>query len=356
MRNIPRLRLVFIYRDRGTVKLIGFLLTTMLLAFSVSHAQEESVTSPNSLFTFTEQADSAHIDFSITEWQTDSQSFRFSYHQELSKSIFQFFLATNEFRIIERPGLCAFVFSEMQAREFAAVNCPISISPNKRYVVYPIEEQICGESCSHLLALGDLETDAYATIRKGADSGNYVRWSEDSSAFLIMDYGQVGGIGGIWYGTVPMNVSQPTDLQPTLLANFGIGDIGFVDISPDGQQVLIRGDGKTLKGLTLWDKRFASSNQQFAGYADGVFMLENQLIAGASFVPGDNQYLLVVVDQGIVLYDLYAKKEADLINTDVNAQWAYWIYFSPDISYALAYGNWDGGNERNQLVLFRIER
>lgn len=336
------------------MKYIYTVLTMIILSFSISGAQDEYAAPEGALFNFTNTTYSNHIIFPEADWQADSQSFRFLYQQESSSLLFQYFISSKELRIIDHPWVCAFFFSDEQREIFRAVGCPHSISPNGRYAIYPTEEQICGEACSNVLALGDLEAGSYIPIRKAPDAVNFVRWSEESTAFLVLDYGQTGGLGGIWYASVPPSFSDLSDLHPTLLANFAHGDIGYVDISPDGKQVLVRGNGKTNNGFTLWDVNFLSSSQQFAAWADGQPHIENELIAGASFLPDDPHRLLVVINEGLVLYDLETK-QTKLINPSINTQWADWTYFSPNAHYALVYDYFPDGKEGQQISVFPVE-
>lgn len=336
------------------LKLVGLVLGFIVLTCNLGYMQAEVPSQPDALFTFTSQTNTARIDFPVTQWQADSQSFHFLYTSQTFFSTFRYSLPTNQLQMVEVIGECGFLFSDDQIEEFAAANCPISRSPNGRYVVYPLQELVCGEACSHLLALGDLQTGEYTSIRKAPDSRNFVRWSRDSSAFLIIDYGQVGGLGGIYHVRIPTDGFPQNEILPTLLENFGIGDVAFVDMSPDGQQVLIRGDGSTNYGLTLWDARLPSTHQQFAAWADGEVIFDGVMVAGASFIPDHPHHLLVVVEQGIVLYDLETA-ELELVDDSVNAHWVDWTYFSPDARYALAYDNWHGGVESDQLSLFRVE-
>ncbi len=319
----------------------------------ISHAQDEPSPIEHALFTMTIGSSYPNFIFPVAEWRQDSLSFQVPYYYESVSSLLQYFIPSGEIRITDGRGICKFDFSDEQITIFEGLDCAISVSPDGRYVIYPLQEQICGESCSNLLAVGNLEAGTYATIRKAPDSGNFVRWSEDSSAFLIMDYGQVGGIGGIWYIKMPENGTLESALEPILLENFSVGDIGFVDISPDGQQVLIRGNGTTHEGLTLWDVRSESSDQQFAAWADGQIILRDQATAGASFLPDDEQHLLIILEQGVVLYDLETE-QIQIINPDVNTRWAEWAYFSPDLRYVLVYDSWPGGLEGEQLTLFEV--
>ncbi|MEO8613256.1 MAG: hypothetical protein ABI690_35525 [Chloroflexota bacterium] len=333
------------------MKYIWIVLTVILLAVSVGHAQDEQVAPEGAIFTFTNATYPNQIVFSEAEWQADSRSFRF-YMQE--RGLFQYLVASNELRITDPIGGCVFSLSDIQMEAYSAIGCPTSISPNKKFIVYPTTSQTCGEGCSQVLAVGDLESGQFVPIRKGEDAGYFVRWSEDSSAFLLFDYPATGSTGGIWYESVPESLFPLGAFLPVLVANFGLGDIGYVDLSPDGRQVLIRGNGTTKNGFTLWNEQLPASDQQFRGWADGQHYLENELIAGASFIPNDPQHLLVIVSEGLVRFDLETG-EMEVINPAINTQWVDWAYFSPDLDYVLVYDRFPGAEGGQQISLFPID-
>ena len=227
-----------------------------------------------------------------------------------------------------------------------------SLSPDGRSVIYTIHDDYCGEApgCAPLLGIADLRTGVHTPIPKGSDVGYTVRWSADSSAFLIIDIGEYGGLGGVSYGTVSQNNGDPAGLQLKLLNNYDAGSIGFVDISRDGERVLLRemADGYNT-GLILWDARSPASQVQFAARTEGQVILPDEVITGASFIPGDDRHLLIVLERGIVRYDLISG-EIDLIDPSINAHWVDWAYFSPDTHYVMTY------HAGNQIAVYRVER
>ena len=314
-------------------------LILFLLPVSLSYAQTSDSTGAGAIFTYTSGEDASFINFPEASWLPDSQSFTFgifSSDDYRRPRIFQYFLATNEMQTMDTSPLQS-ALSLQQQETFGAVNWP-SVAPDGNMIIYPINDQVCGEGgCSNVLALGNLKTGQHTTIHKPVDTRNYIHWSADSSAFLIMDFGQYGGVGGIWYGKVPPDMADSIPIEPILLANYGTGDIGFVDISPDGERVLVRdpGDGGA-RGLRLWDSRAAASPQQFVAFADGKLILGSDVVVGASFVPDDEQHLMVVAKEGIIRYDLETDT-FEVINPLINAQTSSWTYFSPDVQYALVY-------------------
>lgn len=307
----------------------------VLLPLRIGAAQ----TDDGAIFTYTSAEDASFINFPEASWLPDSQSFTFgifSGGDYRRPWLFQYFLVTNELRTIDFPPL-QLTLSLPQQEMFGAVNWP-SVAPDGNMIIYPTSDQVRGEvGYSNVLALGDLKTGQHTSIHKPVDTHNYVRWSADSSTFLIMDFGQYGGVGGIWYGEVPPEIDASTPIELTLLANYGTGDIGFVDISPDGQRVLVRDQGEGgERGLRIWDSNAPASPDQFAAFADGKLILRSNIVVGASFIPDDEQHLLVVANEGIMRYDLEIDT-FDVINPLINAQTSSWTYFSPDVQYALVY-------------------
>jgi hypothetical protein len=244
------------------------------------------------------------------------------------------------------------VLNYEQQTAFSAYSMTAFLSPNGRYTIYTIQNTHCGEAtdCSPLLGLADLETNTYTGMPKGSDTSYTVRWSADSSAFLVIDVGAYGGLGGIWYGAVDEVQHDPPGTWLKLLANYDAGSIAFVDISRDGQRVLIREMWEGFRtGLILWDARTPASPVQFIAFADGLRILGDEVVAGAGFIPGDEQHILAVLERGIVRYDL-ATGEIEVIDPEINVDWVDWAYFSPDARYVATYSRL-----RGQIAVYAME-
>jgi len=265
-------------------------------------------------------------------------------------------LANNEFQSSDVRYPCAYEFSDSQIKTFGAANCSRTISPNGRYIIFPTDKVKCGESCLTKFEIGDLQTGTHAELQGWFSDGYYIRWSEDSSAFLLLDFGigeAAGGLGAIWYMAVPQTLPVKTEVSKTLLANFGLGDPGYVDISPDGEQVLVRGTLNSNLGITLWNTSLPYSRQQFAACFDGRKLLSDQLVGGATFLPDDPQHILVVTDKGIIKYDLNADTSS-IINTQIKSILPNWVYFSSDVRYALVYTVFPDDLNKQKLTLFQL--
>lgn len=316
-------------------------------------AQDNNTTEPIFTFESVMQLPDSHIDFADTEWQSNSQTFDFSYVSAGKSLIFHYDISNNKLSTTGDDDPCAFQFSEEQIVTFGAADCKRSLSPNNRYVVYQIEDMACREDCSNTLAVGDLETGAHTIIRKNPDAGFIVRWSESSNAFLILDNGQNSNLGKIWHIALPQNIAAAAEITATLLASFPVGEIGFVDISPDGQQVLIHGIGYFGIGLTVWNTSLPSDAQEFAAWTQGHSFLAHHRIGGASFIPNERTHILVVTDEGIIKYNLDTDTFT-VINSQINRITSDWVYFSSDTHYVLVYYLIPDEIARQKLTLFQL--
>jgi hypothetical protein len=334
------------------LKHIYLMLLLLLLPINAVHGQDEI--SAKSIFSFENNPQSFdnRIDFSETFWQPDSQSFSFRDVVAYSSLIYHYDVPTNRILTDGARYSCTATFTDEQAKNFDASYCPISTSPNMRYVIYATNEFKCRDGCAFKYAIGDPKTGKYIKIQAWIGENYYVRWSENSSAFLIMSIDD-SSLAGIWYVSVPQILSSTTDVPGTLLSNFPLGDIGYVDISPDGQQVLVRGNINTYLGLTLWSPSNHSTNQQFSAWSDGRWLLKDQNIGGATFLPDDPQRILVVTDKGILNYNLKTDTST-IINTQIKGAAPDWVYFSPDVRYALSYTVPNDGTPYQKIMLYQL--
>jgi hypothetical protein len=331
-----------------------------LLTIQIAQAQEATPSADDARFTFTTEGPD-QLFYQDTGWMPDSQSFFFHFLplEPPPLPMLQYFVQHNELRnILVLPTET--VLPGEQATAFSSDFTLASRSPNGRYVVYRTNQQLCGVEgdCSLLLGLGDLVTGRHITLRKGIDQGHFVRWSADSSAFLIVDYGLYGGLGGILYVNVASALAATADYTARMLMNFGLGEPSFVDISRDGRRVLVRDQGNGLgtgRGLFLWDSRTPDTGDQFAAFADGRDVLKDDIVTAASFIPGDDQHLLVVVREGLARYDLKTG-QLEVLNPAINSQWVVWAYFSPDVRYVLTYAQVENGSDwQAQIALYPVE-
>src|SRR5690242_21760092 len=102
------------------------------------------------------------------------------------------------------------------------------------------------------MGVSDLQTGQHSFIAMGTANQRWTIWSRDSNAALILDQGHYGGVGGVWHITnFADDVGQ---IQTILLMNYMAGSQAYVDISADGERVLLRHQSESLEtGLYLWD-------------------------------------------------------------------------------------------------------
>jgi hypothetical protein len=299
------------------------------LAAGLIHAQDTAIDPDRPIFA------GEYIYANETQWSPNGEFLSFRHVDDLAASTHYFYsLQTGELLETEHSAFTILLTADEQ-EHFEAFENTAYVSPNGQYIVYTSRSQICAVNwMCHALALGDLSSGDHVLVKMSNQDGYTVKWHDDSSAFLIISYGVYGGVGGIYYVGDFQGIAS--NINPILLSNFGIGENAFVDISP-GRRVLVRG----YPGLILWDSRAPSSHQQFSAFADGQAIAQHQDVVGAAFIPGADEHLLIVNEQGIVRYHLETGERV-LLNPGINATWAQWVYFSHDNQYVAVLSHPEG--------------
>jgi hypothetical protein len=270
------------------------------------------------------------IAINTTLWSPDSQSLRFEGVDNGVVSYGQYYLKTPNLWLSERNPL-TIVLTGQQQHQLKAQSDIGYVSPNGEYIIYAHQEEICGESgCEPQWALGDLQTGQHALLTMGMSTRRRIVWSDDSSAALILIDGHYGGLGGAYYvSDFGDDVGQVQTIQ---LMNFFIGTHTYVDISADGERVLLREQFDGLEtGLYVWDSTGPLEPRQFVA-GDSPIVFEDEVVTGAAFLADNESIIIAVTDDGIVRLNL-ATDEQDLTNAVINAEWVEWAYFSPDARF-----------------------
>ena len=229
---------------------------------------------------------------------------------------------------LDRPPF-TIELTPQQQTQFLAAGPLAFVSFDGAFIIYESQYQIHGSESGtqNRLALGNLRTREHTVIKKGAASVYSIFWNASSSAALIIDVG-TSSLGGIHY--VSGFRESIAETHTTLLMSYMAGSHAYVDMA--GRYVLLpeQWEGRQT-GLRLWDATMPAPPQQFAA-ADSPVLLADQTVHGAAFVPGRDDQLLIVTQDGIVRYDL-ATDEAELVNAAIHTGWVDWAYFSPDARY-----------------------
>ncbi len=324
-----------------------------LVFVAVVNAQDDDQPAEGALFTFVnELGPVAGFFFMQSGWLPGGETFSFRYSiYYVASFVYHYTISTGELQI--QYG-CIYRFSEDNSGLPYNLHCLPNVSPDGRYQVTGTGEVICGEVCRPLLVLSDLKNERSAIISNLTDTGYIVQWSEDSSAFLIFNNGSAGGLGLTAYVKVPSDQQWPAEIAPVLLANYSIDLANYMDISDDGQRVLVRGvwDSGYASGLTLWSPDLPVSDEHFRGWAEGEPHLEDNVVAGGSFIPDDDNRILVVLEEGIAAYDLMTH-EIEVIDGNINANWVMWSYFSPDLTHIAVYYR-DPENTEEMISIYPV--
>lgn len=337
----------------------------LMMSFQAGYAQDEPVFE-DTIFTFSISGDDfpTRMAFSQAAWSGDGRWFWFTHYASgfgregaIGDPVtFGYQVAQNLLQDFPLEPVQS-VFSAEQMTLFDAALSTTWLSPNGRYVVYSTSRQVCGTEigCGNGIGLADVLTGTSIFIDKPVDAGHYVRWSEDESAFLVIDAGFYGGVGGVWYVQVPSSFQDEDMLPADLLANYPLGSPAFVDISTNGEQVFVRGieDG-VLRGLYRWSVQMPNSPSQFSAFSNGQHLFENEVISGASFIPNDEQHILAITEQGIIRCNVETD-EREVINASVHAGNVYWGFFSPDVRYVAVYTITDIENGGGQINIVPVE-
>ncbi|MDX9956147.1 MAG: hypothetical protein RBT75_18760 [Anaerolineae bacterium] len=270
------------------------------------------------------------IAWNATRWSQDSRTLFFT-GIDNGTHYLEFQVGDNTLRELVQPPLTINLSPQQQA-QFQAASQRAFVAWDHSYIIYESKHLVpcCEGGEEHALALGNVNTGDYALIEKGTAVSYSVIWSANSAAALIVDVGHYGGVGGIWH--VSGFQESVANLHASLLMNYTAGSHGYVDISPDGQRVLIPEHWYDMEtGLRLWDGAIEAPPQQFAA-ASNPILLADQVVHGAAFVPAHDDELLVVMSAGIVRFNT-TTADIQLINPAINAAWVDWAYFSPDRRY-----------------------
>lgn len=188
----------------------------------------------------------------------------------------------------------------------------------------------------YLYAVGNLEDGHFLPTRITVQPSFQIRWSDDSSAFVIETRAPYGGVRPIFY--VVYDYSLIRQFTETYVAQLGTFESIF-DISPDGRRILF----PNYHGLMLWDP-MSHGEPLDSGVPDAQIIDAGNVI-GAAFVPEDENLLLFVNEQGVIEYNL-ATHEYTVLDSNINSNWASWAMFSPNNeTIALLIGN-RGGREQ----------
>ncbi|MFN8417688.1 MAG: hypothetical protein U0528_00340 [Anaerolineae bacterium] len=274
------------------------------------------------------------IFYNETRWTPDSQTLLFS-GMDVQQAYYQYRLPTRELNALAKPPL-TIALTGQQQELFEAADALAFQSFDKQYIIYSSQKQVCGgeTGCRDGWALGKLESGEHSIIEKGIGDPNSVFWSEDSTAALIVDVGFYGGVGGVWY--ISGYAAKVSSLKTELLTNYMAGDHGYVDLSPDGERVIVReqwdeNPNNLVTGLRVWDARITHQPQQFLAWDAPVFLPDEQ-IRGASFIAGDEDHILVVAETGIIRLNMKTQASM-LLNSHIRSTDVAWVYFSPDGRY-----------------------
>jgi hypothetical protein len=333
--------------------ILGMLIALLSSFSQINYAQDNLCTACT--FVFRSDFQNNLIRGNTTLWLPDSQSFVFNhFHDNCSCDyLYQFSVESSQLQKIDQSPFMVTLTPD-EKRTFTSADDVVFISPDGQFIVYNDatgSTRHCAPDgrCWYPLALGNLTTGKRTELYTGYDPGpRQVIWSADSSAFLIIDWAYEGSVGGVWYVDAAQTLTQET--APLLLIGYGLGEQAFVDISRDGRRILLR----AYPGFYLWDARMPiHADQQFAAL-DSPRILDKWSVVGAAFVPGDNQQLLAVTEQGIIRYNLETG-DIKTLSSAVNSTWAGWVLFSPDTRYAAIYSKVAvDGDFRDQLDIFQL--
>ncbi|MEO8608638.1 MAG: hypothetical protein ABI690_12185 [Chloroflexota bacterium] len=160
-----------------------------------------------------------------------------------------------------------------------------------------------------------------------------LRWSDDSSAFVMETPSVYGGLTILFHVKIH---GVFTSIRETYVGQMDTAENIF-DISSDGNQLLIPQPGGQL---LIWDDRLPLKDDS-RDAMEAAHLVPAGKVSAAAFIPEDQEHILVVNEQGIVRFNLETQ-ESNLISGDVNSTWVEKGLFSPDNHY-LAFLGGEGG-------------
>lgn len=242
--------------------------------------------------------------------------------------------------------------SPEQQNHFHAQNSVGYIAPDQdtfayisTYQTYSTAE---GGYTPYLYAVGSLKDQTFEPTRVPVIGGGHIRWSDDSSAF-VLEYGTpYGGQVGVFYvkGTGAECQWHFCTLAETLLTSLDLGETIY-DLSPSGERILYPDFSGVFR---LWD---VTKDAGFGEVKNQRTTLPIENITGGAFLPDTPDVILIVNTDGIMQYDLDTQ-DLTLINPHITSKWAKWVLFSPDNRYVAVFTGNDGGVGFRQLFVLPV--
>jgi hypothetical protein len=228
---------------------------------------------------------------------------------------------------LERPHNTIMLTAAQQSR-MNALSEQAFIAVDARTVIYETREWLSpAHTAAHRWAIGNRETGEYTYLDIGVGHSHAVFWNANSTAALMAYGGMYGGAGLVYIDGFAADLR---DVQTQHIGVFEGGHNIFVDMTSDGERVLLRerGLGDELEtGLRLWD----ADTPERVGF-DMPLFFEHERVTGAAFDSNDADSFYAVLPDGIARYSI-SSDTTEILNPTINANWIRWAYFSPDLTY-----------------------
>jgi hypothetical protein len=225
----------------------------------------------------------------------------------------------------------------------------VFVSPNGLLAVYPVAppDSECPPSynyCFGYLALANLKTGESITFADmpilsllNFQSTYKITWSADSSSFTFESNSSTGLRDYLSYVTGITPDLDSVEALPIFFVlneslNITVAGERFLPsdalaISPNGQQLVLNGFGKTV----LWDT-LNSENNRLLEVRDERF---DNTTPAAMFSPYEQGVIWFIGDLGLTRYEIATERKT-VVNPEINNGWIQWAWFSPDGRYVAA--------------------
>lgn len=213
-------------------------------------------------------------------------------------------------------------------------------SPNGRFLIYAGEEgTLSSGTLRYHLTIADTQNSETSLtpilVRNpfdGPDQLN-VLWSEDGTAFIVVDQ-QLTPVIKYVDGFVSDISSARIQILSYQTTNEARAAEKVYDLTSDGSFVLTNSiNEQYVSQLVIWNTSDFSMNRVIEGF-DGDFII------GASFMFNETGKILLVNNDGLVLYNI-STDETSVLDEDINSESFEQAVFSPDGRWLALKRNFD---------------
>lgn len=270
-----------------------------------------------------------YIEFGKIHWSPDSQS--------LFIDDKRYDVTTDDLTQLDTSASVITLTADEQ-KFYRAFQDTAYISPDGIYMVYLTEFQ--DEPYWRFLGLADRKHAIYVPLGISVFDSFRVQWSVDSKAFVVEQDTPEGSSALLSFvSRFSGDQTQLFRFNQTLF--FGWGGSGqswepVFAISSNDSKIMFHYQNDNGNQAALWDANKVKPSD--SNPSENNITIDEDGITGAGFIPGDEENVLVIGQRGLMKYNVVTGKSV-VLDTEINSEWVYWAYFSPDARYVVVVGH-----------------